>query len=303
MVRAPAKVNLTLEIFGRRPDGYHELRSILMPIGVCDELAFWRTDDGRVETVVEAEGGVSLSALVAPENNLATRVARLLQIGFQVGQGVAISIRKRIPVGGGLGGGSADAAGALVGLNALWRLGLSRQELRDLGAQLGSDIPALVAGGAVIMEGRGERITPLELPEAGAKCRFWLVVANPGIACPTGEIYRLHDGGLTIRPELFNNTLLSIRAGDVVAASRFLYNGLQPVVFEHFPATQDLAMRLRAAGALGVLLSGSGASVFALVRDQAHGDAVQKHLGCDFWSVVTTTLPDGVMAAHGPLEP
>ena len=206
-------------------------------------------------------------------------------------------------MGGGLGGGSADAAGTLVGINALWRLGLTHRAMLELGARLGSDIPALVHGGAVVMEGRGERISPMDLPDGGSGCRFWLVVANPGIVCPTAEIYRLHNGSLTIRPDFFHNTLLSIRAGDVSAASRYLYNGLQPVVFKHFPATQDLAMRLRAAGALGVLVSGSGASVFALVRDQAHGDAVRERLGCGFWSVVTTTLPDGVMAAHGPLEP
>lgn len=303
VVRAPAKINLTLEILGRRPDGYHELRSILMPIGVCDDLAFWRTDDGRIETAVEAEAGVNLETLGDPVENLATRMARLLQTAFAVRAGVSIRIRKRIPVGGGLGGGSADAAGALVGLNALWRLGLPHPAMLDLGAQLGSDIPALVHGGAVIMEGRGERITPMDLPDGGSGCRFWIVVANPGIASPTEEIYRLHNGGLTIRPDLFHNTLLSIRAGDVEAASRFLFNGLQPVVFRHFPATQVLAMRLRAAGALGVLVSGSGASVFALVRDQKHGDVVRERLGCGFWSVVTTTLPDGVMAAHGPLEP
>jgi|688.fasta_scaffold06872_20 4-diphosphocytidyl-2-C-methyl-D-erythritol kinase len=303
VVRAPAKVNLTLEILGLRPDGYHELRSILMPIGVCDDLAFWRTDDGRVETVVEAEAGVSLEAMGDPEKNLATRMARLLQSEFHIEQGVRIRIRKRIPVGGGLGGGSADAAGTLVGINALWRLGLTHRAMLELGARLGSDIPALVHGGAVVMEGRGERISPMDLPDGGSGCRFWLVVANPGIVCPTAEIYRLHNGSLTIRPDFFHNTLLSIRAGDVSAASRYLYNGLQPVVFKHFPATQDLAMRLRAAGALGVLVSGSGASVFALVRDQAHGDAVRERLGCGFWSVVTTTLPDGVMAAHGPLEP
>lgn len=304
VVRAPAKVNLTLEIFGRRPDGYHDLRSILMPIGLCDELCFWRADDACIATTVVAEEkGVSLAALGDPQKNLVTRAAKLLQATCGVKQGVAIQIRKRIPVGGGLGGGSADAAAALIGLNELWRLRLSRQDLLTLGADLGCDVPALVQGGAVVMEGRGERIRALDLPAGGATSRFWLVVANPGFPCPTAEIYRLHNGGLTAHPDFFHNATLSIRAGDVVAASRFLYNGLQPVVFQHFPATQDLAMRLRAAGALGVLVSGSGASVFALVRDQGHGNAVRERLGCEVWSVVTMTLPDGVMVAHGPLEP
>ena len=302
-MRAPAKVNLTLEILGRRPDGYHELRSILMPIGLCDELAFWWDGDGRVETVVEAEGGVSLEALGTSESNLVTRAARLLQETCGARQGAVVRVRKRIPVGGGLGGGSADAAAALVGLNALWRLGLSREALVALGARLGCDIPALVRGGAVVMEGRGERLCPVGPPCGGAAGRFWLVVANPGIACPTGEIYGRHNGGLTVHPDIFHNALLSIRAGDVVATSRFLYNGLQPVVFEHYPATRDTAARLRDAGALGVLLSGSGASVFALVRDREHGEAVRGRLGGGWWSAVTTTLPDGVMAAHGPLEP
>lgn len=303
IVHAPAKVNLTLEILGRRPDGFHELRSILMPIALCDDLAFWQTADGRIETVVEAEAGISLDALGDSETNLVTRAARLLQEACGVRQGAGIRVRKRIPIGGGLGGGSSDAAAALVGLNTLWRLGLPREALVTLGARLGSDIPALVRSEAVIMEGRGERLRSVGPSRKSAASRFWMVVANPGIACPTHKIYGHHNGCLTVRPTIFHNAILSIRAGDVVATSRFLYNGLQPVVFEHYPATRNLATRLRDAGALAVLLSGSGASVFALVRDQEHGIAVREYLGGCFWSVVTTTLPDGVMVAHGPLEP
>lgn len=303
VVRAPAKINLTLEILGRRADGYHEVRSILMPIGVCDEITLQPAVAGRLDLKVEPVNGVSLEALCPPDKNLAIRAARLLQEECGVDYGATITIRKQIPIGGGLGGGSTDAAAVLVGLNRLWHLGLTKVELAELGGHLGCDIPGLAHGGAVVVGGRGERLEAIKPAKVGAARRFWLVVANPGVTCHTKEIYNRHNGGLTISPVFYHNMLLSIGMGDVFAAARYLFNGLQPVVFDNYPETRRLAERLEDAGALGVLLSGSGASVFALVRDEQHADNVVRRLGSEYWSVKTTTLPDGVMVAHGPLEP
>ena len=301
---APAKVNLSLEILGKRPDGYHELRSVVVPVALADRVELSLTGTG-IQLLVRGDSGIDLSHLGPPDANLAFRAARLLQERYGVPAGIRIDILKRIPIGGGLGGGSADAAAVLTGLCRLCRLPLSPSELLTLGAELGCDVPALLHGGAVCMEGRGERLTSIldgvSRPVAG----FWLVVANPGFCVPTANAYRLCAcaGGLTGNPDTFNNTLSSVRKGDVHGAAAALFNGLERGVFAAYPETARLASRLRDAGGLGVILSGSGASVFALVRNEAHGKEVRRNLGDGVWSVLTKTLPDGVMVAHGPLEP
>ena len=161
-VVTPAKINLFLDILGRREDGYHVLRSIVMPISLCDRLTLEATD-GIIETRVSLkhlpweDRGLSED----PNSNLATRAARLLKEATGYPGGVRIDLEKYVPIGGGLGGGSADAAGALVGLNQLWGTGLSREDLMRLGVRLGCDVPALVHGGGVCMEGAGDRVSPL----------------------------------------------------------------------------------------------------------------------------------------------
>jgi 4-diphosphocytidyl-2-C-methyl-D-erythritol kinase len=159
---APAKVNLFLDILGKRPDGYHDLRSIVVPISVCDELTFEKTD-GPIEVVCEHEGlPVGMDDLLPePHDNLAVRAAELVKKAAEYTGGARIRIRKSIPIGGGRGGGSADAAATLHGVNTLWGCGLSVERLETMGAALGSDIPALIHGGAVCMEGRGERVSPV----------------------------------------------------------------------------------------------------------------------------------------------
>ena len=312
VVAAPAKINLSLEILGRRPDGYHDLRSVVAPVALADEVTLTLTGK-TIDLDVQAAQGISLERLGPPEENLACRAARLLQekLPASVPAGVHIRILKKIPIGGGLGGGSADAAAVLAGLARLCELDLNHDELLALGAVLGSDVPALVLGGfvrggMVLMEGRGEKVSPL--PEIGVKKPhdgFWVVVANPGFPVPTCDAYRLchKTQCLTGKPNTFNNTVSSVRSGNVFGVAAALFNGLEAGVFTAYPETARLAARLKDAGGLGVLLSGSGASVFALVRDEAHGQDVRRRLGDGVWSVLTKTLPDGVMVAHGPLEP
>ena len=304
MIEATAKINLSLEILGQRPDGYHELRSIVTPVALADRVSLTLEGQG-IALVVHGEPGVDLGKLGPDEENLAFRAARLLQARHGAPDGVRIDILKRIPIGGGLGGGSADAAAVLTGLNQLCRLGLSRARLRVLGAELGSDVPAMLHGGAVVMTGRGERVasvvTGVRRPIPG----FWTVIANPGIFIPTCHAYRLcrSTGDLTGRPDTYKNIRSSVRSGDVHRAAAALFNGLERGVFAAYPEVARLSARLRDAGGLGVLLSGSGASVFALVRDETHGEALRRRLDTGVWSVLTKTLPDGVMVAHGPLEP
>ncbi len=290
-VEAPAKINLTLEILGKRPDGYHELRSLVMPVSLTDTLSLTTTYAQTVLTLTVG-AGVDASKIGDMGRNLAVRAARLMQERYRVNAGARIHIHKRIPIGGGLGGGSADAAGVLRGLDRLWGLNLPLAELLALGAELGSDVPALVHGGAVLMEGRGERVTGLFPEGAPRPCPgFWLVIANPGVMCPTAEVYRRYKPGLTPPPPILHTMLSSIRTSDVTAAADALHNGLQPGVFECYPGVAQTAARLQEAGCLGVLLSGSGASVFGLVRDERHGEEIGRKLGSGLWHVVARTCP------------
>ena len=290
-IEAPAKINLTLEVLGKRPDGYHALRSVVVPVSLADTVTLSRTY-AQVALSVTAEPGVSLAHIGPVERNLAVRTARLMQARYKADAGARIHIHKRIPIGGGLGGGSADAAAVIRGLNGLWGLGLSRGEMMELGAELGSDIPALVHGGAVLMEGRGEYVTGLFQGVPAEACKgFWLVIANPGVACPTGEVFKRWKEGLTPDPRFLHNMRSFVRTGDAAAAADVLFNGLQEGVFAHYPEVAQAAARLEAAGCLGVLLSGSGASVFGLARDEAHGQEVLQRLGEGLWRVLVYTCP------------
>ena len=304
VVEAPAKVNLSLEVLGKRLDGYHELRSVVVPVALTDRVELTLTG-ADIELSVDAAPGIDLSRLGRQEENLAYRAAQLLQTRYGAPAGIRIHIHKRIPIGGGLGGGSADAAAVLAGIHRLANLQASPAALQTLGAELGSDVPALLHGGAVRMEGRGERVASILEGVARPVPGFWLVIANPGICISTCHAYRMCvcTGGLTERPNSFNNIVSSVRSGDVHGAAAALFNGLEPGVFAAYPETARLAACLRDAGGMGAILSGSGASVFALVRDEADGEEVRRKLGAGVWSVVAKTLPDGVMAAHGPLEP
>ena len=290
-IETPAKINLTLEILGKRPDGYHELRSIVVPVSLTDTLTL-TTTYAQTAMTLTVSPGVDLTKIGSVDKNLAVRAARLMQETYRVNAGARLHIHKRIPIGGGLGGGSADAAGVMLGLNTLWGLARPREELMALGADLGSDVPALLHGGAVLMEGRGERVRGLFDDEPPFACPgFWLVIANPGVMCPTPDVFRKWRGGLTPAPSILHNMTSSIRTSDVSAAADALYNGLQPGVFETYPDVAQTATRLQEAGCLGVLLSGSGASVFGLARDEVHGQEISRRLGSGLWHVLVQTCP------------
>ena len=290
-LEARAKINLTLEVLGKRPDGYHELRSIVMPVSLSDTISL-TTTYAQTAMTITAGPGVDLRNIGAMDRNLVMRAARLMQARYSVNAGARIHIHKRIPIGGGMGGGSADAAGVIVGLDRLWELARPCDELMSLGAELGSDIPALIHGGAVLMEGRGERVRGLfEEPPEAARAGFWLVIANPGVMCSTPEVFKKWRGGLTASPLLLHNMASSIRTSDVLSAAAMLHNGLQAAVYESYPGVARTAGLLREAGCLGVLLSGSGASVFGLVRDERHGAEVSGKLGSAVWHVVAQTCP------------
>ncbi|MBL7077772.1 MAG: 4-(cytidine 5'-diphospho)-2-C-methyl-D-erythritol kinase [Kiritimatiellae bacterium] len=305
---AHAKINLYLEVLGKRENGYHDLRSVVVPVSLHDTIILEPAD--TIETVFDEvdlpPGGCT--CLPDSDSNLTTRAARALKEATGYPGGVRIRISKRIPLGGGLGGGSADAAAVLRGLVDLWGITLPHDELMALGASLGCDIPALLHGGAVLMEGVGERVSSFELgyPDT-PDGKWWLVIANPGFCVATADVYARHDLSLTSEAPLYINAVSALEEGDLFSAGQGLFNSLQATVVRKYPLVGMVVDQLDQAGALGALMSGSGASVFGLARDEAHAESmaatVKQELDGTVWTQVVTLLPDGVMAAHGPLTP
>ena len=234
---APAKLNLFLHVTGRRADGYHELQTLFQLIDLCDDLVLSVRADGVIERTAGPEG-------VEPETDLTVRAARALKAATGTALGASIQVRKRIPVGGGLGGGSSDAATVLLALNELWECRLPPGELTALGLSLGADVPVFIGGSSAWGEGVGERLTPVALPQA------WYVIVHPGVTVSTAGVFQ--------SPELTRNSpLITIRAF-FEAGGR---NDCEPVVRSRFPEVAEAMQWLgRYAPAR---LSGTGSCVFA----------------------------------------
>ena len=251
---AHAKLNLTLEVMGKRDDGYHEVASIMQTLELADTLTIKHADSLSLTC--------SLPELDGPEN-LAFRAAELLSSEAGVSKGARIHIEKRIPVAAGLGGGSADAAAALVGLNRLWELELSNDELRKLGSNLGSDVPFLIEGGTATALGRGERIRHLPTPPLP-----WIVVAIPDTDLPdkTAAMYR------ALTPDNFTRGALSLKlearilhhGGDV--PPQLLFNTFDSVARSALPDVDRCWNDMYAAGAREIHVAGSGPAIYAAVE-------------------------------------
>lgn len=250
-VPAPAKLNLFLHIVGRRADGYHLLQTVFRFIGLADTLHFEARDDGRILRIDPLPG-------VPPESDLVVRAARALQDATGTRQGAAIALEKRIPMGGGLGGGSSDAASTLIALNRLWNTGLSRAELMRLALPLGADVPVFIFGQPAFAEGVGEILTAVPLPDRA------YVVAQPDASVPTPAVFG--------DPDLTRDTAC-IKIADFLAStnsSQALYgrNDMEPVVFKRFPEVFRAAEWLAGPGpGIVARMSGSGACLFAEFHD------------------------------------
>ena len=255
---APAKLNLFLHVVGRRADGYHLLQTLFRFIDLNDTLRFNLRDDGEIHRINSLEG-------VPPEQDLCVRAARLLQKETGCTFGVDIELEKRIPMGGGLGGGSSDAATTLLALNQLWALNISRKRLMQIGLTLGADVPVFIFGENAFAEGVGEQLQVYALPEA------WYVVLSPPVHVPTAQIFT--------HSELTRNTIsITIRALPTGCGFKtgLLGNDLQPVTTKLYPEIgQHLAWLAQFAPAL---MTGSGACVFAEFGTEAAAKAVLKQL-------------------------
>jgi 4-diphosphocytidyl-2-C-methyl-D-erythritol kinase len=260
-VRAPAKVNLALAVGGPRQDGYHELATVFHAVSLYDDVTATAADD--VTVTVE---GPQADLVPLDGTNLAVHAAVLLAGRVGVHEGVRLHIRKGIPVAGGMAGGSADAAAALLACDALWGAGLSRDELHELAAELGSDVPFALVGGTAIGSGRGERLTPAL---ARGEHHWVIALSEGGLSTPAvfAEIDRLRAGRVLPEPQVADRLMQALRSGDPDALGSALSNDLQPAAISLDPQLERTLEAGVEYGALGGLVSGSGPTVVFLVRD------------------------------------
>lgn len=276
LYQAHAKINLSLEIVGRRPDGYHDLVSVMQEVSLFDSLSF--------EPATELEFSCSDPDLVG--GNLVTQAARLLAHRFGVTQGCCIQLHKRIPAGAGLGGGSSDAAATLVALNRLWDLQLPPSDLSVLAAEIGSDVPFFLTGGTAEVAGRGEYVCPLpSLPET------WYVLVNPGVHVSTRDVFA------ELRPAEWsagNATRALAEEIRDIRPARLSVNGLSSALFRLYPAAEECFRRVSDQSQGRVMVSGSGPTVVAQVESRRDGDRLASLLPESYWTAVVHNVARGV---------
>jgi len=272
---ANAKINLTLDILGTREDGYHEVAMIMQEISLHDTLSMGKINQGISLTIaIEGQQGT----LSADESNLCWKAAALVQKEYNLQEGVEIHLTKRIPMAAGLAGGSADAAAVLKGMNHLFRLGMTEARLCELGARLGSDIPFCIMGGTMLATGRGEVLTRLPgFP------RLSVVLAKPPVGVSTAWAYKTYDAGYD-GPHPDNEAMLAaIHEGDAHKAAGLLCNVLEGVTEVEHPVIADYKRLMLEHGAMASMMSGSGPTVFGLVREKQQAwhlaDTLKKYDG------------------------
>ncbi|MFJ4686362.1 4-(cytidine 5'-diphospho)-2-C-methyl-D-erythritol kinase [Streptomyces sp. NPDC091377] len=284
-VRVPAKVNVQLGVGAARPDGFHDLANVFLAVGLHDEITVTPADALRVTCE-----GPDADQVPLDRTNLAARAAIALAERYGRTPDVHVHIAKDIPVAGGMAGGSADGAGALLACDALWGTGASRAELLDICAELGSDVPFSLVGEAALGTGRGEKLTPLEV---GGTFHWVFAMADRGLSTPAvfREFDRLAEGRDLPEPVASRPLLDALAKGDPDALAATVTNDLQPAALSLFPELADTLAAGRAAGALTALVSGSGPTTAFLVRDPGSAAKVARALPGTCRTVRTTTAP------------
>ena len=255
-IKAPAKINLALDTLYKREDNYHEVEMVMTTVDLADYIT--------VTPLQKNEIRIKSNEFTMPlnEKNLAYQAAKLFKEHFHIDKGVEIYIRKRIPVAVGLAGGSSNAAATLKALRELWQVDCTIDELAELGAKLGSDVPFCVYGGTALATGRGEKIKSIPSPP---KC--WVILIKPRIGVSTKEIYEALDAKSVEHLDI-EGMLKCIHENDYKGICDRLGNSLEPVTFERYPVVKEIKNKLIQFGADAVLMSGSGPTVFALVRKE-----------------------------------
>ena len=256
-LKALGKINLGLDVLGRRPNGYHDVRMVMQTVYLYDQILLEKTD----------KEGISLETnlfyLPVNENNRAYRAAKMLIDEFAIKEGVHISLEKHIPVAAGMAGGSSNAAAVLYGMNRLFQLGLTDQELMDRSVQLGADVPYCIMRGTVLAEGIGEKLTPLP---AMPKCH--VLLAKPPISVSTQKVYEKLDAQEVTKHPDIDGILLGLQTGDLEKITSSMGNVLENVTITEYPQIERIKDVMKEEGALNAMMSGSGPTVFGIYDDK-----------------------------------
>lgn len=280
-LRAMAKINLGLDVIGKRPDGYHDVKMIMQTIQMYDVLEMQRSQEPGIIL------NCNLPYIPNDERNLVWKAAHLLMEEFGIQEGIRIQLEKFIPVAAGMAGGSSDAAAALVGVNRLFSLGLEEEELMERAIQIGADVPYCVMRGTVLAEGIGERLTPLPpLPDC------YILIGKPGISVSTKTAYNnLRLDRRKPHPDI-DGQIEAIRAGDLIGVTRRMENVFQPGIEAEYPVVRQIREHMEAHGALRAVMSGSGPTVFGVFdQEEALNEAAEALRESHLAKVVFATQP------------
>jgi 4-diphosphocytidyl-2-C-methyl-D-erythritol kinase len=261
-VRAPAKLNLVLEILGKRSDGYHNISSIMQTVDLCDELSFEHADELALKcTARELE----------KDYNLALKAAQVLKQKCGYRKGATISLKKNIPWDAGLGGGSSDAAVTLLALNRLWSAGCSKDELKKLGAEIGSDVPFFIESGTCLAEGRGERLTALP-----GMHQAWFVLVVPDVKLPPGKTAAMYKmvGPALITGGEYTSAALNALAKEYRLRGQYLYNAFDILALKAYPGIDVCLDSFKRAGAEHVHMAGSGPVLFTMLEEKSRAETL-----------------------------
>jgi 4-diphosphocytidyl-2-C-methyl-D-erythritol kinase len=266
MEKAPAKINLSLDVLHKREDGFHEVEMVMTTVDLADRIELEYLDDDRI--IIESENRF----VPNDERNLAYRAAKLIKDTYQVQAGVRIFIEKNIPVAAGLAGGSSDAAAVLRGVNRLWELEIDVDRLAELGAEIGSDVSFCVYGGTALAKGRGEKITDLPAPPP-----CWVVLAKPSIGVSTATVYQKLNVETAKHPNT-NKMMDALNHGSFEEVCQTVGNVLEGVTVELHPQVKQIKEQMKQAGGDAVLMSGSGPTVFALAQQETRAQRIYNSL-------------------------
>lgn len=266
-LKALAKINLGLDVIGRREDGYHEVKMIMQTVRLFDRISIQKTENQKIQVKT------NLFYLPENENNLVYKAAKLLLDEFQMPQGVLINLQKFIPVAAGMAGGSSDAAAVLYGMNRMFRLGLSTQELMERGVKIGADVPYCIMRGTALAEGIGEKLTELSpMPE----CK--ILIAKPPISVSTKFVYenlKLNEN--TLHPDI-DLLVQDIERGSLKDIAAHMGNVLESVTIPNYPVIAKIKEQMIKNGALNAMMSGSGPTVFGLFEDEEKAEYAYRRM-------------------------
>ncbi|ADU28338.1 4-(cytidine 5'-diphospho)-2-C-methyl-D-erythritol kinase [Evansella cellulosilytica] len=266
IIKAPAKINLTLDVIRKRDDGYHDVEMVMTTVDLADRIELTTLEENRIKV------DVNHGFVPSDNKNLAYQAAKLLKDKMDVKKGVRIFIDKQIPISAGLAGGSTDAAAVLRGLNELWDLNLSIDELAELGLEIGSDVPFCVHGGTALATGRGETLQFLPTPPP-----CWVILVKPPMGVSTKEIYQRLNLDQMEHPDT-QGMIASINNGDFSGICSRLENVMEKVTFELYKDVERVKNSMIQFGADGVVMSGSGPTVFALTQNETRADRLYNSL-------------------------